>query len=147
MNRLRRTSRDARQYHGLGGTPTYRTWYSMIERCGNPASASWPHYGGKGITVCERWLELQNFVADMGLRPEGRTLDRIDREKNYGPDNCRWATELEQQRGRGNVKCSEQMAASIRDAASSGVSQSEIADAAGMSPSNVSRIVGRRTWK
>ena len=85
--------------HNRGGnrmSPTYRTWDSMIGRCTRPSNASYPRYGGKGITVCERWRVFENFLADMGDRPEGRTLDRIDPSGNYEPGNCRWLTPKEQ---------------------------------------------------
>ena len=68
------------------------------DRCSQPGHSSWEHYGGRGITVCDRWQEFKNFLADMGERPEGTSLDRIDNEGNYEPGNCRWATAKEQPR-------------------------------------------------
>lgn len=71
----------------------------MKTRCGNPNSVSYPYYGGRGISICDRWLGedgFSTFLADMGPRPEGTTLDRIDTDGNYEPDNCRWATSKQQ---------------------------------------------------
>jgi hypothetical protein len=68
----------------------------MIQRCENPKAANWPRYGGKGVTVCDRWHSFEAFLEDMGERPPGMTLDREKGHIGYQPDNCRWAT-LEQQ--------------------------------------------------
>lgn len=75
----------------------YNSWYSMKQRCTNPDKDNYFAYGGKGITVCHRWLDsFDNFVEDMGKRPEGTTLDRIDSSGNYEPSNCKWSTYSEQ---------------------------------------------------
>jgi len=83
--------------HGMTGTRTFLSWVAMNSRCSNPNATHYQYYGGRGIAVCDRWRgDFQAFLADMGERPEGRTLDRIDVDGNYEPSNCRWATPVEQ---------------------------------------------------
>lgn len=85
--------------HGRSNDPVYRVWASMVERCSSPDCSSYPRYGGRGIEVCERWLKFENFISDMGERPEGNvryTIERVNNELGYSKDNCKWATYAEQ---------------------------------------------------
>jgi hypothetical protein len=83
---------------GMKKSPTYWSWLGMIGRCRYARHIHFSRYGGRGVKVCERWLTFENFLADMGERPEGLTLDRLDNAKDYAPSNCRWATRKEQAR-------------------------------------------------
>ena len=88
--------------HCMGGksSPTYKVWDNMIQRCTNPKHEYYKDYGGRGIKVQIDWLIFQSFLHDMGEKPKELTLDRIDKDGDYGPRNCRWATRKEQQSNR-----------------------------------------------
>lgn len=89
--------RDAvHRTHGASGTKEYRAWAQMKSRCNDPANARFSDYGGRGISVCERWAKFETFMEDLGPRPDGCSLDRIDNDGNYEPGNVRWATGAEQ---------------------------------------------------
>lgn len=95
------TDRGAHRTHGMRGTAEYSSWQAMKGRCLDSGNKDYPRWGGRGITVCKEWIDsFEKFYRDVGPRPPGTTLDRIDNRKGYEPGNVRWATAREQQRNR-----------------------------------------------
>jgi hypothetical protein len=99
-SREKTRERNARHGHACRGkvTRAYIRWLSMLQRCCNPNNTAYDYYGGRGISVCERWHTFDNFLSDMGEPPPGLSIDRIDVNGDYEPGNCRWATASEQVR-------------------------------------------------
>lgn len=89
--------------HKLYGSKTYATWRGIIQRCNNPNANGYNRYGGRGITICDRWLDFKLFLLDMGERLTGKSLDRIDNNSGYYKENCRWVTQSEQMQNCHNV--------------------------------------------
>jgi hypothetical protein len=86
--------------HGKSKTKIYQIWRAMKQRCQNKNDRAYPRYGGRGISVCERWENFENFLHDMGEKPQQLSLDRIDNNGNYEPSNCKWSTQVEQNNNR-----------------------------------------------
>lgn len=128
-------------------TPTYSVWTNMKTRCLNRRNAAYPLYGGRGIKVCERWMKFENFLADMGDKPEGKSLDRIDVNGNYEPGNCRWATANEQARNQRTTRLNDGVRALIDTRLAEGALQREVAAELGIHQTTVSDYVRRKTWR
>ena len=119
----------------------------MKRRCKNPKASDYEYYGGRGISICVRWLKFENFLEDMGDRPEGMTLDRKNTNGNYGPDNCKWATRTEQARSRRNTKLNEVNVERIFDLRRVGnLTQRELADYFDVSQPTIGKVLSERIW-
>jgi len=114
----------------------YHSWYTAVRRCTNPADPAYPRYGGRGITVCDRWqgwFGFDNFLADMGSRPAGMSLNRIDNDGHYEPGNCEWASARTQARNRRGVRLTPEVLMELLRLHRGGMPTADVAQAVGLS--------------
>ena len=139
--------------HGqfIGGKPTsiYLSWIEMLRRCNNTKHPRYKDYGGRGIAVCDRWLNsFMNFLADMGKAPKGLTLDRKDNDGNYELGNCRWATPAQQAQNSRNAKLNKLKVSVIRKLLNEGtLTQNDIAEIFNVDQTLISLINVNKAWK
>jgi len=133
--------------HGKSKTSEYKAWQDMKYRCYNPNNKDYPNYGGRGIAVCDRWLEsFDNFLEDMGRKPGIKySLDKIDNDGNYEPGNCRWATQKEQGYNKSTTKLTETDICKIKELFNSGrYTKISITNMFGVSSAHISDIIHNR---
>lgn len=130
----------------MSRTPTYKTWAGMKNRCYNPLCGDYKNYGARGIAVCERWHDFQSFLEDMGIKPAGMSIERLDNEADYSPGNCVWATKATQSRNRRFVHLNAEKAEAIRAGRRQGKTYEALAQEFGTSISHAHRIVKGQSW-
>lgn len=139
--------------HGMSNTRLYRTWISMKRRCYLRTHKDYAYYGARGITVCQRWVNsFETFASDMGTPPVGASIDRVDNDLGYSPENCRWATSSQQSRNRRRFampksrKLTDDQAAELRASKARGDSWSVISKNYGISISSARKVVSGESY-
>lgn len=129
--------------HGMTKTPEYAAWDSLRQRCKNKTSSAYKDYGGRGIKVCDRWLHsFENFYSDMGPRPSSsHSIDRVDNNGDYTPDNCRWATTKEQGGNKRRRISEDVVKAIVHEHVNEGTSGNKLAKKYGVSSPTASKII------
>lgn len=126
---------------------TYVAWKSMIQRCTDPLSTSYPHYGKRGITICPRWYTFENFLADLGTCPPGMTLDRRNNDGDYELGNCRWISRRDQNRNRSVTRLTVDAVQEIHGRCEHGESQRSVAKRMKVGETLISEVRRGRIWQ
>jgi len=144
---IKTESLKGRATHRMGKTKTYGVWSTMLDRCNNKKAKTYNRYGGRGIYVCKRWHDFELFFADMGEKPDGLTLERIDNNAGYYPENCKWATRAVQARNTSATRLNEVAVRVIRYLVSTGRKQRDIAKAHGVSNECINKVALNLNWQ
>lgn len=139
-------NRNGATIDGKKQTAEYVTWVSMRSRCNDPNDKVYHRYGGRGITVCERWGSFINFLSDMGERPKGHSIERIDNDLGYSPENCKWATHIEQSRNKRTSVYSEIQARVVIGLIEKGFRGVHISALTGMDEGSIANIRSGKSW-
>lgn len=139
---------NVRDMHGFTHTPEYKVWRAMIQRCEDEKSSNYHRYGGRGISVCDKWRHsFPEFISDVGWRPSKiHQIDRIDNDGNYEPSNCRWVTPTVNARNSTNTKLSIEKANQIRELSLNGMTFADIAKIYNVAASTISAVVHNKRW-
>jgi hypothetical protein len=133
--------------HGRSGSPTHKTWCAIVQRCTNPKNPNWNDYGGRGISVCDRWRNsFEAFLTDMRERPPSLTIERKNNDGNYEPNNCVWASRDVQGRNRRTCKLTEDLANEALGRMEHGETATAVAKRLGISAVMASRIRLGKSW-
>jgi len=133
--------------HGEWNHPLYKTWWHMLQRCENPLNAAYKNYGARGITVCRRWHDIASFIADMGDKPVGASLERKNNNRGYSPSNCVWATATAQSRNRRFAKLTLEKAEDMRAKRATGWTRKQLAAEFAVSEATVKKVLSGAYWR
>lgn len=139
-------NRNGATVDGKKQTVEYSTWAGMRSRCNDPKDKAYHRYGGRGIKVCERWNDFINFLSDMGEKPEGHSIERINNDLGYSPENCKWATHIEQSRNKRTSAYSEIQARIVLGMLSKGFRGIHVSKLTGIDEGTIANIKNGYSW-